>query len=133
MRRRRDAGRSDYAPAETGFTGTGFTGTGFTETGLADTSRPVIRLVSVTKTYGTGDATVHALRGVSLDVVTRDYVAIMGASGSGKSTLMNIIGCLDIPTGGRFFIDDIDSAVLDEASSHSCGTGSSASCSSRST
>jgi putative ABC transport system ATP-binding protein len=79
-----------------------------------DTSRPVIRLVSVTKTYGTGDATVHALRGVSLDVVNRDYVAIMGASGSGKSTLMNIIGCLDIPSSGRFFIDDIDSAVLDE-------------------
>jgi putative ABC transport system ATP-binding protein len=74
----------------------------------------VIRLVSVTKTYGTGDATVHALRGVSLDVVNRDYVAIMGASGSGKSTLMNIIGCLDIPSSGRFFIDDIDSAVLDE-------------------
>ncbi|HEY1623156.1 MAG TPA: ABC transporter ATP-binding protein [Streptosporangiaceae bacterium] len=99
MKRGRAAGRSGTGPAETG---------------LTDTSRPVIRLVSVTKTYGTGDATVHALRGVSLDVVTRDYVAIMGASGSGKSTLMNIIGCLDIPTEGRFFIDDIDSAVLDE-------------------
>ena len=83
--------------------------------GQAETSsRPVIRLVSVTKVYGTGDATVHALRGVSLDVVYRDYVAIMGASGSGKSTLMNIIGCLDIPSAGQFFIDDIDSAVLDE-------------------
>jgi putative ABC transport system ATP-binding protein len=84
------------------------------DAGRVDAGRPVIRLVSVTKTYGTGDATVHALRGVSLDVVNRDYVAIMGASGSGKSTLMNIIGCLDIPTDGRFFIDDIDSAVLDE-------------------
>jgi putative ABC transport system ATP-binding protein len=88
--------------------------TGGTANARADTSRPVIRLVSVTKTYGAGDAAVHALRGVSLDVVNRDYVAIMGASGSGKSTLMNIIGCLDIPTGGRFFIDDIDSAMLDE-------------------
>jgi putative ABC transport system ATP-binding protein len=57
---------------------------------------------------------VHALRGVSLDVMTRDYVAIMGASGSGKSTMMNIIGCLDVPTAGRFLIDDIDTAVLDE-------------------
>jgi putative ABC transport system ATP-binding protein len=83
-------------------------------TAWADTSRPVIRLVSVTKTYGTGDATVQALRGVSMDVAYRDYVAIMGASGSGKSTLMNIIGCLDVPTGGQFLIDDIDSAALDE-------------------
>jgi putative ABC transport system ATP-binding protein len=77
-------------------------------------SRPVIRLQAVTKTYGSGEAMVHALRGVSLDVLTRDYVAIMGASGSGKSTMMNIIGCLDVPTAGRFLIDDIDTAVLDE-------------------
>ncbi len=80
----------------------------------AGAPRPVVRLVSVTKTYGTGDAAVHALRGVNLEVASRDYVAIMGASGSGKSTLMNIIGCLDVPTSGRFFIDDIDSASLDE-------------------
>jgi putative ABC transport system ATP-binding protein len=85
-----------------------------TDTARTDIGKPVIRLVSVTKTYGMGDAEVHALRGVSLDVVYRDYVAIMGASGSGKSTLMNIIGCLDIPSSGRFFIDDIDSALLDE-------------------
>ena len=76
--------------------------------------RPVIRLMSVTKTYGTGEAAVQALRGVSLEVASRDYVAIMGPSGSGKSTLMNIIGCLDVPTTGRFLIDDIDSASLDE-------------------
>jgi len=76
--------------------------------------RPVIRLISVTKTYGTGEAAVQALRGISLEVAYRDYVAIMGASGSGKSTLMNIIGCLDVPTTGRFLIDDIDSASLDE-------------------
>ena len=76
--------------------------------------RPVIRLIAVTKTYGTGEAAVHALRGVSLEVASRDYVAIMGASGSGKSTLMNIIGCLDVPTSGRFLIDGIDSASLDE-------------------
>ncbi|HTX26155.1 MAG TPA: ABC transporter ATP-binding protein [Streptosporangiaceae bacterium] len=81
----------------------------------AGVPRPVIRLISVTKTYGTGEAAVQALRGVSLEVATRDYVAIMGASGSGKSTLMNIIGCLDVPTSGRFLIDGIDSASLDEA------------------
>jgi putative ABC transport system ATP-binding protein len=81
---------------------------------LARAPRPVIRLVSVTKTYGTGEAAVQALRGISLEVANRDYVAIMGASGSGKSTLMNIIGCLDVPTTGKFFIDGIDSASLDE-------------------
>ncbi|MGH3222990.1 MAG: ABC transporter ATP-binding protein [Streptosporangiaceae bacterium] len=80
----------------------------------AGVPRPVIRLISVTKTYGTGEAAVQALRGVSLEVANRDYVAIMGASGSGKSTLMNIIGCLDVPTSGRFLIDGIDSASLDE-------------------
>ena len=74
----------------------------------------VIQLVSVVKTYGSGEAAVHALRGVSLDVVERDYVAIMGASGSGKSTLMNIIGCLDVPGEGQFLIDGIDTSVLDE-------------------
>jgi putative ABC transport system ATP-binding protein len=76
--------------------------------------QPVIRLVSVVKTYGTGEAAVQALRGVSLDVVERDYVAIMGASGSGKSTMMNIIGCLDVPSQGQFLIDGIDTGSLDE-------------------
>jgi len=76
--------------------------------------QPVIRLVSVTKTYGTGEAMVHALRGVSLEVAQGDYVAIMGASGSGKSTMMNIIGCLDVPSEGQFLIDGIDTSSLDE-------------------
>ena len=75
---------------------------------------PVIRLVSVVKVYGTGEAAVQALRGVSLDVVKMDYVAIMGASGSGKSTMMNIIGCLDVPSEGQFLIDGIDTSSLDE-------------------
>jgi putative ABC transport system ATP-binding protein len=75
---------------------------------------PVIRLVSVVKVYGSGQAAVQALRGVSLDVVPKDYVAIMGASGSGKSTMMNIIGCLDVPTEGKFLIDGIDTGSLDE-------------------
>jgi len=76
--------------------------------------QPVIRLVSVVKTYGTGEAAVQALDGVSLDVAERDYVAIMGASGSGKSTMMNIIGCLDVPSEGQFLIDGIDTSSLDE-------------------
>jgi len=77
-------------------------------------TQPVIRLTSVVKTYGTGEAAVQALRGVSLDVVEPDYVAIMGASGSGKSTMMNIIGCLDVPSEGQFLIDGIDTSTLDE-------------------
>ena len=80
----------------------------------AGVPHPVIRLVSVVKVYGTGQASVQALRGVSLDVQTMDYVAIMGASGSGKSTMMNIIGCLDVPTEGQFLIDGIDTSSLDE-------------------
>ena len=76
--------------------------------------RPVIAVRNVTKTYGEGEATVHALRGVSLDILAGEYVAIMGASGSGKSTLMNIIGCLDVPTAGRYVLDGVDVAELDE-------------------
>ncbi|MDQ1486759.1 MAG: putative transport system ATP-binding protein [Actinomycetota bacterium] len=75
---------------------------------------PVIKLWQLTKTYGEGDAAVHALRGVSLAVHAGDYVAIMGASGSGKSTLMSIIGCLDVQTSGRFLLDGIDVETLDD-------------------
>lgn len=69
---------------------------------------PVIRLWQLTKTYGDGDAAVHALRGVTLSVFPGDYVAIMGASGSGKSTLMSIIGCLDVQSSGRYLLDGVD-------------------------
>jgi putative ABC transport system ATP-binding protein len=81
----------------------------------AGSEHPVIALRRVVKTYEMGDVEVNALRGVSLVVERGDFVAIMGQSGSGKSTLMNIIGCLDVPTRGQFFLDGIDVRTLDEA------------------
>ncbi|MBI5819662.1 MAG: ABC transporter ATP-binding protein [Verrucomicrobia bacterium] len=72
----------------------------------------VIQLESIQKTYFTGEVEVHAVRGVSLDVQPGEFVAIMGASGSGKSTLMNMLGCLDRPTGGRYLLDGLDVSHL---------------------
>jgi putative ABC transport system ATP-binding protein len=74
----------------------------------------VLDVRDVTKVYGEGDTAVRALRGVSLAVEQGDYVAIMGASGSGKSTLMNILGCLDVPSSGRYLLDGTDVGTLDE-------------------
>jgi putative ABC transport system ATP-binding protein len=76
--------------------------------------RPVISLRNVVKEYRMGDNDVHALRGISLDIPRGDFVAIMGASGSGKSTLMNIVGCLDVPTRGHFWLDGVDVRTLDD-------------------
>ncbi len=77
---------------------------------------PVIDLDGVHKVYGTGATAVHALRGVTIRVEPADYVAIMGASGSGKSTLMHVIGCLDVPTSGRYLLEGIDVGSLDDSS-----------------
>ena len=74
---------------------------------------PLLRAVNLTKTYTMGDEKVHALDGVSLDIESGEYVAIMGASGSGKSTMMNLIGALDVPTSGQLLIDGRDVATLD--------------------
>jgi len=67
---------------------------------------PVIQVKGLTKVFQMGDIEVHALRGVSFEVKRGEVVAIMGPSGSGKSTLMNMVGCLDSPTGGEYYLDD---------------------------
>src|SRR5947207_9225090 len=79
--------------------------------------KPVIlSLENVTKTYACGAVAVHALRGVSLQIHAGDFVAIRGSSGSGKSTLMNILGCLDRPTAGDYYLDGDNVQRLSKAS-----------------
>lgn len=71
-------------------------------------SKSIISVKNLVKIYRMGDVEVHALRGVNLDIMPNDFVAIMGKSGSGKSTFMNILGCLDVPTRGSYFLDQVD-------------------------
>ncbi len=75
----------------------------------------VIQIVGMTKTYVLGDIEVHALRGVDLTIERGEFLAVMGASGSGKSTLMNMLGCLDRPTSGRYLLEGEDVARLNES------------------
>lgn len=76
--------------------------------------RPVIAVRDLTKEYRMGDQTVYALAGVSFDIFAGEMTAIIGTSGSGKSTLMNILGCLDRPTAGNYFLDDEDVSTLSD-------------------
>ena len=68
----------------------------------------VIKVENLTKVYRNGEVEVHALRGINLEICQGDFVAIMGTSGSGKSTLMNILGCLDRPSSGNYYLEGID-------------------------
>jgi putative ABC transport system ATP-binding protein len=74
---------------------------------------PVVKIEEIHKIYDSGDIPVHAVRGFSLEVQRGEFVALMGASGSGKSTLMNLLGCLDRPTRGRYLLDAIDVSQLE--------------------
>ncbi|MBK5276399.1 MAG: ABC transporter ATP-binding protein [Desulfuromonadales bacterium] len=75
----------------------------------------VVRISAVTRIYDTGEQRVEALRGVSLSVARGEFIAIMGASGSGKSTCMNILGCLDVATGGEYLLDGVDVSQMNKA------------------
>ena len=75
--------------------------------------KSLVQLENFNKVYQTGDVKVHAVKGVSLEIMPGEFVAIMGSSGSGKSTLMNTIGCLDRPTSGRYLLDSVNVRSLD--------------------
>ena len=80
---------------------------------VASDASPIIALRGVTKVYGEGATAFQALKGVDLDIAAGDFVAVMGPSGSGKSTTMNILGCLDVPSGGSFLFKGVHVETLD--------------------
>ncbi|OFY47915.1 MAG: ABC transporter ATP-binding protein [Bacteroidetes bacterium GWF2_41_31] len=75
-------------------------------------SQPVISIKGIKKDFKVGEITVHALRGIDLEVEEGEFIAIMGASGSGKSTMLNVLGCLDQPTSGSYWLDGVDIGSL---------------------
>lgn len=75
-------------------------------------AKNIIKMVNLTKTYKIGEVEVHAIKSVNLSIDEGEFVAIMGASGSGKSTLMNLIGCLDTPTSGEYYLDGVNTGTL---------------------
>lgn len=77
--------------------------------------RPIIQIKDLTRFYQMGETEVRALNGVTFDVLENEYIAIMGPSGSGKSTLMNMIGCLDTPTGGEYILNNNRVSQMDDA------------------
>ena len=77
--------------------------------------KPIIQLRNVWKTYKMGDNIVHALRGINLDVMPGEFLAIQGPSGSGKSTAMNLVGCLDVPSRGEIYLDGQNIAKMSES------------------
>ena len=78
-------------------------------------SQPLLKLEEIEKRFVMGEETIHALRGINLSIRRNESVAFIGASGSGKSTLMNILGCLDRPSAGRYWLNGRDVATLDES------------------
>jgi putative ABC transport system ATP-binding protein len=75
-------------------------------------NKRIIELINLTKTYLVGEIEVHALRAINLNIEEGEFVAIMGASGSGKSTLLNLLGCLDQPTSGEYYLDGVNTSKL---------------------
>lgn len=76
-------------------------------------NEPLIRLRNITKVFGNGPTAFQALKGVNMDIMAGDFIAVMGPSGSGKSTTMNILGCLDVPTAGEFLFRGVHVENLD--------------------
>jgi len=74
----------------------------------------MISVREISRLYKVGAETIYALRSISLDIHKNEYVALMGSSGSGKSTLMNVLGCLDTPTGGKYFLNGVDVSVMSD-------------------
>jgi len=81
---------------------------------VSEHDAPIIRTIGLARDYTMGAETVRALRGVDLEIARNDYVAIMGPSGSGKSTMMNLIGCLDTPTAGQYWLNGVEVSQMSE-------------------